>query len=122
MAAKTNAQVGEGFGSPLLTLSGDTEMSNDATDTPDATPDHSSPVLSRLTRAQVFARDPEETTQEDIDFIVAELRKINERNRKARADDAAVAEGAAKIKKANAVAKKKKDTTKVAANILDTQL
>jgi hypothetical protein len=78
--------------------------------------------LARLTRAQVFARDPEEATQEDIDFIVAELRKINERNRKARQDDAAIADGVAKIKKANAAAKKKKDTGKVATNILDTQL
>jgi DNA-binding transcriptional regulator GbsR (MarR family) len=97
-------------------------MSNDAPDTPDATPDHSSPVLSRLTRAQVFARDPEETTQEDIDFIVAELRKINERNRKARADDAAVAEDTAKLKKLNAAARKKKDSGKLAANLLDTKL
>jgi hypothetical protein len=78
--------------------------------------------LTRLTRAQVFARDPEEATQEDIDFIVAELRKINERNRKARQDDAAIAEGVAKIKKANVAAKKKKDAGKVATNILDTQL
>ena len=76
--------------------------------------------LTRLTRAQVFARDPEETTQEDIDFIVAELRKINERNRKARQDDEAVAAGAAKIKKANAAAKKKK--APLPANILDAKL
>ena len=80
----------------------------------------SSSPLTRLTRAQVFARDPEETTQEDIDFIVAELRKINERNRKARADDEAVAADIAKIKKANAAAKKKKAL--LPANILDTKL
>jgi len=60
-------------------------MSDDATDTPAAGPVDNPPVLNRLTRAQVFARDPEETTQEDIDFIVAELRKINERNRRAAA-------------------------------------
>lgn len=83
-------------------------MSDDATDTPAAGPVDNPPVLNRLTRAQVFARDPEESTQEDIDFIVAELRKINERNRKARRDDAAVAEGTTKIKKANVAAKKKK--------------
>lgn len=88
-----------------------------AGDTASAT---ASSPLTRLTRAQVFARDPEETTQEDIDFIVAELRKINERNRKARADDEAVAAGIAKIKKANAVAKKKK--APLPANILDTKL
>jgi len=97
-------------------------MSDDATDTPAAGPVDNPSVLTRLTRAQVFARDPEESTQEDIDFIVAELRKINERNRRARKDDAAIAEGTAKIKKANVAAKKKKDAGKVAANILDTKL
>lgn len=81
--------------------------------------DNPSPV-ARLTRAQVFARDPEETTQEDIDFIVAELRKINERNRKARQDDEAVAAGAVKIKKANAAAKKKK--APLPSDILDAKL
>ena len=79
-------------------------------------------VLNRLTRAQVFARDPEETTQEDIDFIVAELRKINERNRKARKDDEAVAAGAAKLKKTNAAAKKKKASAPLPADILDAKL
>ena len=93
-----------------------------ATDTPAAGPVDTAPVLNRLTRAQVFARDPEETTQEDIDFIVAELRKINERNRKARRDDEAVAAGTAKLKKTNAAAKKKKAPAPLPANILDAKL
>ena len=97
-------------------------MSNDATDTPAAGPVDNPSVLNRLSRAQVFARDPEETTQEDIDFIVAELRKINERNRRARRDDAAVAEGTAKIKKANAVAKKKKAPASLPTDLLDAKL
>jgi len=97
-------------------------MSEDATDTPAAGPVDNPPVLTRLTRAQVFARDPEETTQEDIDFIVAELRKINERNRRARRDDAAVAEGTAKIKKANVAAKKKKAPAPLPADLLDAKL
>lgn len=92
-----------------------------ATDTPAAGIVDNPSVLSRLTRAQVFARDPEETTQEDIDFIVAELRKINERNRKARRDDEAVAAGAAKLKKTNAAAKKKKAAS-LPADILDAKL
>ena len=96
-------------------------MSDDATDTPAAGPVDNPSVLTRLTRAQVFARDPEESTQEDIDFIVAELRKINERNRKARRDDAAIAEGTSKIKKANAVAKKKK-AGPLPADLLDAKL
>lgn len=97
-------------------------MSNDAPDTPAAVPVDSPSVLTRLTRAQVFARDPEETTQEDIDFIVAELRKINERNRKARKDDEAVAAGAAKLKKANAATKKKKKAGSLPADVLDAKL
>jgi hypothetical protein len=78
--------------------------------------------LTRLTRAAVFGRDPEEVTQADLQFVVEELTKINLRNRKARQDDAALVDGIAKIKKANAAAKKKKATGKVAANILDTKL
>lgn len=78
--------------------------------------------LTKLTRAQVFARDPEEVTQADLQFVVDELTKINARNRKARQDDAALAEGLTKIKKANAAAKKKKDASKVAINILETKL
>jgi hypothetical protein len=97
-------------------------MSDDATDTPAAGPVDNPPVLNRLTRAQVFARDPEESTQEDIDFIVAELRKINERNRRARKDDEAVAEGAAKLKKANVATRKKKGTAPLPADLLDAKL
>ena len=94
-----------------------------APDTSAAGPVDNPSVLTRLTRAQVFARDPEETTQEDIDFIVAELRKINERNRKARKDDEAVAAGAAKLKKTNAAAKKKKKKAgPLPADILDAKL
>lgn len=96
-------------------------MSNDATDTLAAVPVDNPSVLTRLTRAQVFARDPEETTQEDIDFIVAELRKINERNRKARKDDEAIAAGTAKLKKANAATRKKK-AGPLPADLLDAKL
>ena len=96
-------------------------MSNDATDTPAAVPVDNPSVLTRLTRAQVFARDPEETTQEDIDFIVAELRKINERNRKARKDDADIAEATTKLKKANAATRKKK-AAPLPADLLDAKL
>jgi hypothetical protein len=98
------------------------KMSDDATDTPAAVPVDNPPVLNRLTRAQVFAKDPEESTQEDIDFIVAELRKINERNRKARKDDEAIAEGTAKLKKANTATRKKKGAAVMAADILDVKL
>ena len=88
---------------------------SDDTGSPAATP------VDRLPRAQVFGRDPEEMTQAHLDFVVEEIRKINVRNRKARADDSAVADAATKMKKANAAARKKKAPVP-AANILDTQL
>ena len=78
--------------------------------------------LEKLTRARVFARDPENLTQAHLEYAVAEISKINERNRKARADDAAIAEAAAKMKKANTASRKKKASPVVAPNILDTKL
>ena len=122
-AMTTKLQAGEGFGSPLLmTLTGDMDMSN-ASSTPDATTgSSSSSPLEKLTRAQVFARDPEAMTLAVLDRAIEELRAINMRNRKARADEAAVTEAAAKLKKTNAASRKKKPAASVAANILDTQL
>ena len=97
-------------------------MNDDAADTPAAVPVGNPPVLNRLTRAQVFARDPEDMTQEDLAYVIEELRKINERNRKARKDDEAVAEGTAKMKKANAATRKKKAAEPFPADILDAKL
>lgn len=88
----------------------------DATDVPAASP------LDTLTRAQVFARDPEQLTHAHLQFALEEIRKILARHRKARADDAAVADTATKMKKANATTRKKKPTATVAADILDTKL
>jgi hypothetical protein len=93
---------------------------NDAPATPDPAADNTPVVpVETLTRAQVFARDPESLTETDRAFAISELRKILERQRKAREDDASVAEAASKIKKANAANKKK---SKVAVNILETKL
>jgi len=78
--------------------------------------------LERLTRTQVFARDPEALSDTDLAFAIEELKKINLRNRKARADDAALAELASKMKKTNAAARKKKDKPVMAADILDVKL
>jgi len=64
--------------------------------------------LKKLPDAQVFARDAEDYSQEDMLDTLERLRKVVERKRKARRDDAAVAEAAAKMKKVNAAAKKKK--------------
>lgn len=61
-------------------------------------------------------------TLEILDRAIAELKKINERNRKARADDAAIAEAASKMKKTNAAARKKKPAIVAATDILDTKL
>jgi len=84
-------------------------------DTVDAKPDGDTPVasnsadvLSKLPDAQVFSRDPEDYTQEAIEDTIARLQKIVARQRKARQDDAAIAETLLKVKKANAAATKKK--------------
>lgn len=93
-----------------------------ATNPPDDNTGAAASPLEKLTRAQVFARDPENLTMAHLEQALVEIRKINERNRKARADDAAVADAAAKLKKTNAASRKKKPAATVAANILDTKL
>jgi hypothetical protein len=90
--------------------------------TPDASDGSGASPLEKLTRAQVFARDPEAMTPAVLDRAIEELRAINLKNRKARADDAAVAETTAKLKKTNAAARKKKPPVTLAADILDTKL
>jgi hypothetical protein len=79
-------------------------------------------VVDRLPRAQVFARDPEEMTPDNLAQVVEELTKINLRNRKARDDDAAIAEAAAKMKKTNAANKKKPKAGAMPADILEVKL
>jgi hypothetical protein len=86
-----------------------------------AAPAAASP-LEKLTRAQVFARDPEALSDTDLAFAIEELKKINLRNRKARADDAFLAETATKMKKANTATRKKKGAAVMAADILDVKL
>lgn len=78
--------------------------------------------LERLVRAQVFARDPEEITKPELDFVIAELTKINARNRKARKDDEVVAAMTVKVKKTNVAAKKKKTAGAVPTDILEATL
>ena len=86
------------------------------------TPSEESP-FEKLTRAQVFARDPENLTHEHLVFALAEIRKIMERNRKARADTEAVQEMASKLKKTNAAARKKKAPAgPLPSNIMDIKL
>ena len=79
-------------------------------------------VVDRLPRAQVFARDPEEMTPSNLAQVVEELTKINLRNRKARDDDAAIAEAAIKMKKTNAANKKKPKAGAMPADILEVKL
>ena len=94
----------------------------DATNPPDDNPSGAASPLEKLTRAQVFARDPEELTTDNLLQVIEEITKINLRNRKARADDAAIAASAAKIKKANTATRKKKAAPILATNLLDTKL
>lgn len=65
-------------------------------------------IVAKMSDTQVFARDPEDFTKEDMADAIERLRKIVLRQRKARADDAAVAADAARFKKVNAAAAKKK--------------
>ena len=94
----------------------------DATNPLDASGGGDASPLEKLTRAQVFARDPEQLSEAHLEYAIAEISKINERNRKARADDAAIAEAAAKMKKANTASRKKKAPLVAAPDILDTKL
>lgn len=96
----------------------------DATGTPDAAASFGTDFIAvdKMTRAQVFSKDVEETTREDLDFIIDELKKINARNRKAREDDAILADSIAKIKKANAATRKKKAAPTTPDDLMETQL
>jgi hypothetical protein len=98
----------------------DVEPSESATD--NAVVANSPAPLERLVKAQVFARDPEQITPVELDFVIVELTKINVRNRKARKDDEAVTAMAAKVKKTNVAAKKKKATGAMPADILEAKL
>jgi hypothetical protein len=64
--------------------------------------------LAKLTDTQVFARDPEDYTTENVTDTIARLSKIVARQRKARQDEADVLAQAQRIKKTNAAARKKK--------------
>ena len=86
-------------------------------------------TLASLPDAQVFSRDPEDYTTENLADTIRRLRRIMERQRKARQDDAEIAELTAKLKTANAAAKKTKATkaakaspTKVKPLSMDTKL
>jgi hypothetical protein len=88
----------------------------DAMDTTVSVATSSAAPLSKLTDAQVFSKDAELYTEQDIAEVVARLTKTLARFRKARQDTQAVLEAAAKIKATNAKARKakaKKTSTQV---------
>lgn len=64
--------------------------------------------VAKLSDTQTFARDPENYSAELTADTIARLHKIVSRQRKARQDEAEVLELAAKFKKTNAAAKRKK--------------
>ena len=78
--------------------------------------------LKRLPDAQVFARDAEDYDAESEADVLERLRKVVERKRRARRDDADVVAKAAKMKKVNAAAAKKKAKVVVAADPMETVL
>jgi hypothetical protein len=55
-----------------MTLTGDMDMT-DATNPPDDNPGGAASPLEKLTRAQVFARDPEELTAANLQQVVEEI-------------------------------------------------
>jgi hypothetical protein len=73
-------------------------------------------ALTKLSDAQVFSRDPEDYSAEDIAETITRLQRIVARQRKARADDAEIQALTAKIKKANAAKKPRKK------NLMETQV
>ncbi len=78
---------------------------NDA-QVPDAGAASPSSPVTKLSDAQVFARDPEDYTEENTADTIERLRKILARHRKARQDAEQVMAEAAKLKKTNAKPKK----------------
>ena len=74
--------------------------------------------LAKLSDAQVFARDPEDYTKENVADTIARLRKIVERQRKARQDAELVAAEAGKMKKANS----KRTKSVLAADPMETKI
>ena len=95
------------------------------TDAPDSNPPappSASNPLANLPSAQVFARDPEDYTTENLADTIARLAKNVARYRKARDDEAAIKEHAAKLKKTNEAASKKKAKSKIATDPMETTL
>jgi hypothetical protein len=92
---------------------------------PDAGPAGPSSPIVKLSDAQVFARDPEDYTEENTADTIERLRKILARHRKARQDAEQVMAEAAKLKKANAKPKKAATTKakpSLAADPLETKI
>ena len=85
-----------------------------------STPSDSVSPLASLPDSQVFSRDAEDYTKEDIADTTQRLKRILDRHRKARDDAAQVAASAIKLKKTNADAKRKK--TKLSTNPMETVL
>ena len=81
-----------------------------------------SQILDDLPDVQVFARDPEQLSEQELQVVIERLRKLVARMRKARQDDAKVAELAAKFKKVNAAAAKKKAKTTAATDPMETTI
>jgi hypothetical protein len=86
----------------------------------DATPSLDVLPLDKLPDAQVFSRDPEDYTQENTADTIARLTKLVARYRKARQDGEELTTLAAKLKKTNAAAKRKK--AKLAADPMETTI
>lgn len=79
-----------------------------------------SQILDDLTDAQVFSKDPETLNEHDTQVLIDRLKRHVARMRKARQDDALLADTATKLKKTNAAARKKKSKLKLADDPMET--
>ncbi len=79
-------------------------------------------TLTRLPDAQVFSRDPEVYTDEDLADTIERLQRILARQRKARQDEAELVAAAADLKKKNAAAKKAKAKKAKPADIMENKV
>lgn len=77
-------------------------------------------ILDTLSDAQVFSKDPESWSEHNVQVLIERLKRHVTRMRKARQDSATLLDTAAKLKKTNAAAKKKKAKVLAAGDPFDT--
>jgi len=93
---------------------------SDGTKTSDVAAGSGVVSITSLPDSQVFSRDPEDFTRENLPDTIERLRKIVARQRKARQDSAEISALSLKFKKTNAAAARKK--AKASADLMETKI